>query len=148
MSGRGGLGAGDRVAAWLAPALAFVVLVGSLGVTTELAFDEELSWQQVVVWVAVVYAVAGLAAGLGKRRLQIVPNAVYGAISGALAASAIIMLFLALDVGDASRVVPVTSAYPALTLGLAALILSERVTWRRAGGTLLVIGGVILILSE
>jgi transporter family protein len=69
----------------------------------------------------------------------------YGALSGALAAGALITLFLALDAGDVSRVVPITSAYPVVTVLLAALLLSERVTAGRVGATLLVVAGVILL---
>lgn len=130
--------------AWLLPSLLFVLLSGFLGVTTKLAL-RDLSWEEILVWVAVVYAVAAAAMALAGRRHQLGPGAGWGAVAGALAAVALVFLFLALDVADVGQVVPVTASYPVVTLLLAAAILGERVTPDRAMATLLVIAGVILL---
>lgn len=135
------------IALWLVPALAFVLIVGSLGVFSDLAL-EHLVWQEMVVWVAAVYAVVATVTALVIPRLQLIPSAAFGAASGILAASAMAALFLALGAGEVSRVIPITSSYPVVTGLLAALILSERVTLGRLAGTLLVIAGVIIILIE
>lgn len=131
--------------AWLIPSLAYMLIVGMLGVTTKLALDD-LRWPELVLWASVSYAV--IAAGLltvGGQRLQLERNAWWGAVSGVFAATALIMLFLALNSGDVSRVIPITSSYPAVTLVLAAIVLGERVTARRVVATALVIAGVILL---
>lgn len=134
-----------RPAPWLVPALGYVVAVGALGVTTKLAL-EDMTWPELVLWTAVAYAViAVLLVGAGGERMRPGRSAGYGALSGALAAGALIMLFLALDAGDVSRVVPITSAYPVVTVLLAAVLLAERVSAVRFGATLLVVGGVILL---
>ena len=130
---------------WLLPALGYVVAVGALGVTTKLAL-EDMTWPELVLWTAAAYAViAALLILAGGARLRLVPEARYGGLSGALAATALILLFLAVDAGDVSRVVPITSAYPVVTVALAALLLAERVTALRVGATLLVVGGVVLL---
>jgi len=137
--------AGVRPAPWLVPALGYVVAVGALGVTTKLAL-EDMTWPEVVLWTAVAYvAIAALLVVGGGQRLRLGRGAGYGALSGALAAGALIALFLALDAGDVSRVVPITSAYPVVTVLLAAALLSERVTTGRVGATLLVVAGVVLL---
>ena len=51
----------------------------------------------------------------------------------------------ALKLGEASRLVPVTSAFPAITVILAALLLGEKLTWAKGGGVILVVLGILLI---
>jgi transporter family protein len=137
-----------RAAGWLVPTLAYVVMVGLLGVTTKLAL-EDLRWPELVLWTAISYAV--IAAGLiaaGRSSLDRNRGAAFAALSGSLAACALIMLFLALDAGEVSRVVPITSAYPVVTLVLAAVILRERITATRVGATVLVVAGVVMLSVE
>lgn len=135
---------GSRQRDWLLPALGYVVAVGALGVTTKLAL-EDVTWPELVLWTAVAYAVIAALLILAGARLRLVREARYGGLSGALAATALILLFLAVDAGDVSRVVPITSAYPVVTVALAALLLAERVSALRVGATLLVVGGVVLL---
>jgi transporter family protein len=140
--------AGHRTAAWLVPALGFVVITGALGVASKLALDD-LEWQQVVVWTAVAYAVVSAPVlALGMVRAWPASGLGWGLASGALAAAALVMLFLALEPGEVSRVVPITSSYPIVTVALAAAFLSERVTGRDLVATGLVIAGVILLSVE
>jgi bacterial/archaeal transporter family protein len=130
---------------WLPPSLAYVVIAGMLGVTTKLALDD-LSWEEVLLWTTVVYAVIALALMLGIRaRLRLVRGAGWGVASGALAATALVMLFLAIGAGEVSQVVPITSSYPVITLLLAVAALGETVTAARAGATLLIVSGVVLL---
>jgi len=102
-----------------------------------------------VLWTSIFYALIAVAlVSIGGQRLQFVPDAGWGALSGALAATALIMLFLALSSGDVSRVVPITASYPAVTLALAAVVLGEKVSRKRVLATSLVIAGVILLTAE
>jgi transporter family protein len=55
------------------------------------------------------------------------------------------MFFLAVDAADVSRVVPVTAAYPLVTVLAAVLVLSESISIERAVGMLLVVIGVIML---
>lgn len=138
-------GNGVARASWLVPSLAYVLVVGMLGITTKLAL-EDLHWTELVLWASVSYvAIAMAMVVLGGQRLELVPDARWGALSGAFAATALITLFLALNSGDVSRVIPITSSYPVVTLALAAIVLGERVTSKRVLATILVIAGVILL---
>jgi transporter family protein len=145
MSGAEESTAGGKTAAWLVPALGFGVITGALGVTSKLALDD-LDWREIVVWTAVAYAFVSVPV-LATELLQAWPASGlrWGLLSGALAAGALVMLFLALEPGEVSQVVPITSSYPIVTVALAAALLSERVTRRHVAATGLVIVGVILL---
>jgi transporter family protein len=133
------------MAGWLLPALGYVVLVGITGVTTKVAL-RTIEWQQVVYWVPVVYIGFSLLIWLVYRKPMVLGAGGGWAILTAIcAAGGLILLFYALSKGDASVVVPATSAYPVVTLIGAAIFLSESITVPRVIGTLLVITGVIVI---
>jgi transporter family protein len=53
--------------------------------------------------------------------------------------------FTALKGGEASRVVPMISAYPLVTVLAALLLLSEKLTWPKGVGALLVVAGLVLL---
>jgi transporter family protein len=136
------------VARWLIPTLGYVVVVGALGVTSKLAL-RSVSWQAAIAATTAVYVVATLVfAALGQIKLGSSGIDLFWAFaSGVLAVGSLILLYLALGSGEASKVVPVTAAYPAVTLVLAALFLSEALTLGRAAGALLVIGGVVVLTT-
>lgn len=130
---------------WLAPALGYVLALGVLGVTSKLAL-ETLNWQQLLPWTLVAYgaAVAVLMA-LGQADWRLHPGTGWALASGALAVSSLILFFVALGLGDASKVVPVTAAYPAATVVLSALVLGESISPARIAGVLMVIVGVVVL---
>jgi uncharacterized membrane protein len=132
---------------WLVPTLGFACAVGALGVTSRLAL-RTLEWPDLVAWNAVVYAVAacGLLA-VRRASLRAAAGRSWALASGALAVGSVIALYLALGVGEASRVIPVSAGYPVVTLLLVATFMAEAVSAQRWGGTALVIGGVILITA-
>ena len=130
---------------WILPTLGYIVLVGAAGVTTKLAL-RTISWQQLVLWVPFVYAVFAVAlVAFGKARLPFGAGGGWAAATAVFAASGLVLFFVALARGDASQVVPATSAYPVVTLVAAAVILSESITVTRILGTVLVIAGLVLI---
>ena len=133
---------------WLVPSIAYALLVGMVGITTKFVL-EDLPWDALFVWASVAYlAIACALVVVMKVRLQLTRGVFYAAISGVFAASGLIFLFLALEHGQAGQVVPITSAYPVVTAGFAALVLAERVSPARMIGTLLVVAGVALLGSE
>ena len=136
------------MARWLIPTLGYVVMVGALGVTSKLAL-RSVSWQAAIVATTAVYVVATIVfAALGEIKLGSSGINVFWAFaSGALAVGSLILLYLALGTGEASKVAPITAAYPAVTLVLAAIFLSEALTLGRAAGALLVIGGVVVLTA-
>jgi bacterial/archaeal transporter family protein len=130
---------------WLAPTIAYVLAVGALGVTSKRAL-ETLSWQQLLPWTLLAYAVtAGILLALGQTDWRWHPGTAWALASASLAVGSLILLFVALGLGEASKVVPVSAAYPAATVVLAALFLGEHVSPARVIGMLLIIGGVVLL---
>ena len=58
---------------------------------------------------------------------------------------ALIFFYLALESGEASKLVPISAAYPAVTLVLSAIFLAEDVSLVKVGGLVMVIGGVVVL---
>jgi bacterial/archaeal transporter family protein len=130
---------------WLLPASGYVLIVGIIGVTTKLAL-RDIGWQDLLVWTAIVYAaIAALLVLLGSGGLPGGTGGAWAVATGICASTGLICSFVALQGTDASRVVPYMSAYPVVTIILAAVFLSEHVTPMRVGGSLLVVGGLVLL---
>jgi len=53
--------------------------------------------------------------------------------------------YYALKLGETTRVVPITSAFPLITLFLAILFLSEKITIFKGSGIILILAGIILL---
>lgn len=136
------------MARWLIPTLGYVVTVGTLGVTSKLAI-RSVSWQAGIAVTTVPYILATIVfALLGQIKVGSSGIDLFWAFAtGALAVGSLILLYLALGTGEASTVVPITAAYPAVTLVLAAIFLSEALTVGRIAGALLVIGGVVVLTT-
>jgi bacterial/archaeal transporter family protein len=138
----------SMVGRWLLPALFYIVTIGALGIATKLAL-RHMKWPDMVVWTMIVYVIAAvvivlvrgahLGLGIGDR---------WAALAGLLAVLGLIALFVALDNGPVTRVVPVTAAYPLVTVVLGVLVFSEHVTPLRLAGMLLVVGGVVLLTLQ
>jgi transporter family protein len=132
-------------AAWLIPTLAYVVTLGALGVTSKLAL-RTLDWQELVIWSAGAYLlVAVVLLMVGGGGIHFESNSWWAALSAFIVVSSLILLYLALGNGEASKIVPITAAYPAITLIGAALFLSESISLAKVGGMLLVLAGVVVL---
>jgi bacterial/archaeal transporter family protein len=132
-------------AAWLVPTLAYVVTLGALGVTSKLAL-RTLDWQELVIWSAGAYLlVAVVLLAVGGGSLHIETNTWWAVLSAFIVVASLILLYVALGNGEASKIIPITAAYPAVTLIGAALFLSESITLAKVGGMLLVLAGVVVL---
>jgi transporter family protein len=136
-----------ETAAWLIPSLLYVVTVGSVGVTSKLALDH-IDWQDLMLWQGIGYAIV-VPVLLIRRdaRIEFVPGIGWTILSVMFAIGGLVTLYIALATGEASKVVPISASYPAVTLIFSAIFLKERLTAARAVGVLLVIGGVILVTA-
>jgi transporter family protein len=133
------------MAGWLLPALGYVVLVGIAGITTKVAL-RTIAWQQVVYWVPVAYVVLSALLWIVFHKPMVLGSGGGWAIVTAFAAAGgLICFFYALSKGDASVVVPTTSAYPVIALVGSAVFLSESITVPKVIGTALVVAGVFVI---
>jgi transporter family protein len=129
---------------WVLPALLYIVFLGASGVTTKLAL-RTISWEQMVLWVPIVYIGISIVLLATGTHFPLGAGGGWAAVTAVLVATALVLFFIALTHGEASTVVPVTSAYPVVTLIGAALFLSERITLVRGMGTALVVAGVVLL---
>lgn len=132
-------------ASWLWPATGFILVVGVSGVTTKLAL-RHVVWPEIVTWTAVMYAVLSLGLLItGRGQLRGGIGGVFSAITGACAASGLLLTVLALSRAKASTVVPYMASYPLVTILLSTLVLSERLSAGKAVGAALVVAGLILL---
>lgn len=130
---------------WLAPTLGYILFVGLFGVTAKLAL-ETITWQQLAAWLPVGYLVYSLLMQVtGTARLPLNTGGAWAVLTSLFGSSAVVMLFFALRHGDASRIVPASSAYPVVTIIASAIFLSERITPTRIAGTALVIAGLFVL---
>ena len=133
------------MAGWLLPALCYVLLVGIAGITTKVAL-RTIEWQQVVYWVPVAYVVLSAILWLVYQKPMVLgAGGGWAIVTAFAAAGGLICFFSALSKGDASVVVPATSAYPVIALIGGAIFLAEDITVPKVIGTLLVIAGVVVI---
>ncbi|MSO94866.1 MAG: hypothetical protein EXQ81_03610 [Thermoleophilia bacterium] len=99
-----------------------------------------------MLWVPIVYAVIALVLIFGfGTRFPVGVGGAWAALTAVLASAALVLVFVALDRGKASIVVPVTSIYPIVTLIGSAVFLAEGVTVPKVVGTLLVVAGATLV---
>jgi transporter family protein len=133
---------------WLLPALVYMFAVGTLGVTTKLALRGS-AWPLLVISTTIVYALISLALLVhGGVHFEVSGGSLLlVAVSGVLTAGAFPLLVIALRNGDASRVIPVTAAYPIVTAILAAIFLAEGYSWRQVVGTVFVVLGAVLVVT-
>jgi bacterial/archaeal transporter family protein len=129
---------------WVVPAVLYIVFLGASGVTTKLAL-RTISWEQMVLWVPIVYIVFCVVLLATGTRFPLGAGGGWAALTAVCVAAALVLFFIALTHGEAAKVVPITSVYPVVTLIGAALFLSEKVTLVRGLGTALVVGGVVLL---
>ena len=133
------------MAAWILPTLGYILTLGAAGVTAKLAL-RTISWQQLILWVPLAYLVFALSfVAFRGDRLPVGVGGGWAAATAICASSALVLFFVALTKGEASKVVPAGSAYPVVTLAGSALFLSETITWLRVVGTALVIAGVVIL---
>ena len=116
------------MAGWLLPALGYVVTVGIAGITTKIAL-RTITWQQLVLWVPVAYTVLAVILYLVYHKPMVLgAGGGWAIVTAFAAAGGLICFFYALSKGDASVVVPTTSAYPVVALAGGAIFLSESIT--------------------
>jgi drug/metabolite transporter (DMT)-like permease len=91
--------------------------------------------------------VACTAAALGGRWVPYDASQAWGAVAGALATAAAVAFLLATQTGLLTIASVVTSLYPAVTIGLAAVVLRERVHAAQGVGLLLCAVSVGLVAA-
>jgi transporter family protein len=132
------------MAAWLLPTLGYVVTLGVLGGTSKLAL-RDMSWQELMLWLPIAYVAYAIGLAAIGTRFPTGSGWGWAAASSACGGTALVLLSLALAKGEVSRVVPISSVYPLVTVVASVAFLSERFTPARGIGTALVVVGVIVL---
>jgi transporter family protein len=134
------------MANWLMPALLATMLWGIVGILQKLGCTR-INAASLLVWVTVGYVLSlpcfWAGADLGSLSAgALLLGVAAGTVNGLGAWS----LFAAFEQGaKASVAIPLTALYPLITLGLAFLFLSERLTgWEWVGVLLALSGGAML----
>lgn len=122
---------------------AVLAKLGVTGVDSSLATAIRTSVVLVFTW-ALFFAVTPA----GSFRLLTARNWFFLAFSGLATGLSWVCYFRALQLGQASQVAPVDKLSVVFAIGLAALILHERLTWHHwVGGALILSGAAILALK-
>ncbi len=141
---------GLRLISWLLLSLIVIVVWGFWGFALKYA-SLSLEWQYVYVASALgaflVYVTAFSTLAITGKLTQITDYRSLGIaiIGGLLGALGGLLLILALKLGEASIIVPLTSIYPAVTATLSIILLGEDITIRKITGIMLALIAVILL---
>lgn len=137
------------MANWIIPATGYVLALGLMGVTSKFAV-QRIGWPELVVWTAAVYVfvAAFLLATGAVGRIHFEFASAMAAASGALAATGLILFFIVVRQADLSRAVPYMASYPIVTIVLAFLLFSERLTIGQGAGILLVLSGLFVLAMQ
>lgn len=132
-------------AKWIIPTLIYIVAMGGLGITSKFALGN-LRWQDLIMWSGIGYVLVVIVMLIiGKVQVEFVTGSGWAVLSAALVITALFSFYGALSSGLPGKVVPVSAAYPAVTLVLAAIFLSGDVTVLRSVGVAVVVAGVTLV---
>jgi transporter family protein len=137
---------------WLFYALISAVFAGLVAIFGKIGVkyvDSTLATAvRAVVMAALTIAVAGVQGNLGK--ISEIPRTplLFILLSGLAGALSWLFYFRALQVGNASQVAPIDRPSVVFVLVFAVLFLHEKVTWPLVIGTLLIVGGGILVSLE
>jgi transporter family protein len=133
---------------WMTYSLAALLFWGLWGFLGKLA-SLKLGHRPLVFYSLAGYLIVFLIAaalGWGRGITQAGGRGALLAVATGLASGvAYVLFYLAIGRGEASRIVTITALYPVVSAILAVLILREPVTWAKAAGTVLAVGGLILL---
>jgi bacterial/archaeal transporter family protein len=130
---------------WLAPTLLYVLAIAGLGITVKLAM-RDMAWPDILPWIALSYAIISVVlVATGATKLSIGAGTPWAIACAVCGATGLIALFVALEHGTVTTVVPVSAAYPIVSAIFAVIVLSEQVTVAKVAGIFLVVVGVIMV---
>ncbi len=134
------------MAHWIIPATGYVLALGLMGITSKFAV-QRIGWPELVVWTAGAYVlVAVFLVATGQvAKVHFDFASVMAAVSGILAAAGLILFFIVVREADLSRAVPFMASYPIVTIVLAFLLFSERLTIGQGAGIVLVLAGLLVL---
>ena len=132
---------------WLFASLLWVLAVGSVGITIKISL-QHVTWPLLLLSTTVVYVLMlSVVALRGSLHVPATFGAWWAAVvlTGVLTAGAFPLLTTALERAPASRVVPITAAYPIVTVVLGVVLLAEKLTPITVTGIAFIVFGAILV---
>ena len=108
-------------------------------VTSAVALRQAMALVALCIWLSFTVSLKELGRVPSVAWMHLAISGILGVGVGGIA------YFYAVQHGEISRVAVFCSGYPMLTLLLAVPLLREAVTWPKGVGTLLVIGGLVLL---
>src|ERR1700760_4264725 len=110
---------------WLVCAVYYALSLGALGITSSKALAH-LQWYDLILWTGIGYVcVAGFLLITGHTAVRITSGSGWASRTPGLGTRPLISLSVGSQHGSATRWVTVGAPYPAVTVVLAALFLSE-----------------------
>jgi bacterial/archaeal transporter family protein len=137
------------MAGWIVPAVAALILWGIVGVLQKLG-SNRVGADSLLIWVTAGYVLV-LPLVLWKTGNWSVPLPLIflGVVAGCVNGLGTWLLFRSLDHGaKASVAVPLTALYPVVTVVLAFIFLSERLSLRELLGVVLAVCGGVMLSYE
>jgi bacterial/archaeal transporter family protein len=137
-----------RERSWLLNAFWCIFWWGLWGVLTKLA-SARLSVAQMQVMFTLGMLPLAIAALIGMRgKLERdLRGAAYGILNGVFTGLGLLAYDAAMSKGKASIVGPLTAMFPLVTVGLAVIVLRERINRVQAVGVVLALAAIILLAS-
>lgn len=129
------------LSAFFAAATAVLAKIGIDGVDSNLATAIRTMVVLLMAWgiVFVTNAEAGIGAISTKSWLFLI-------LSGLATGASWLCYFYAIKMGDVSKVVPIDKCSLVITIILAALFLGEAFTWKTFIGSLMIVGGTLIMI--
>lgn len=129
------------LSAFFAAATAVLAKIGIDGVDSNLATAIRTMVVLLMAWgiVFVTHAEVGIGAISTKSWLFLI-------LSGLATGASWLCYFYAIKMGDVSKVVPIDKCSLVITIILAALLLGEAFTWKTFIGSLMIVGGTLIML--
>ena len=129
------------LSAFFAAATAVLAKIGIDGVDSNLATAIRTMVVLLMAWgiVFVTHAEAGIGAISTKGWLFLI-------LSGLATGTSWLCYFYAIKMGDVSKVVPIDKCSLVITIILAALFLGEAFTWKTLIGSLMIVGGTLIMI--
>jgi bacterial/archaeal transporter family protein len=136
----------SRIPVWLLHAFACLAWWGLWGFLAKVGSDAASSLQLQVLFSLGMLPVALFA--LVKLRFRLTTKwigATYGILNGLLTGLGLLAYYVAMRLGKASIVGPVTALFPLITIALAFVVLREKLNRIQGVGIVLAIGAVVLL---
>lgn len=129
------------LSAFFAAATALLAKIGIDGVNSNLATAIRTVVVLLMAWgiVFVTHTETGIGAISAKSWLFLI-------LSGLATGASWLCYFYAIKMGDVSKVVPIDKCSLVITIILAALFLGEAFTWKTFIGSLMIVGGTLIMI--